>query len=124
MTTLTQGKVALQFLLNEADRGYSRDNIVIKSGSGKLSAGMVLGKITTGGKFIPNDPAAVDGSQTAVAVLAYNVDATSADVATVGIMRHAEVKTSELSYSAAIGSDTTKQGTAQGQLKAAGIVPR
>jgi Bacteriophage lambda head decoration protein D len=45
MTTLTQGKVALQFLLSEADGMFSRDNITILSGEGKLSAGTILGVV-------------------------------------------------------------------------------
>lgn len=45
MSTLTQDKVPLQFLLGEEDRDYSRDNITILSGEGKLKPGMLLGKV-------------------------------------------------------------------------------
>ena len=48
--------------------------------TGVLARGTVLGKITTGGKYIKCDSAASDGSQNPVAILAEDVDATSADV--------------------------------------------
>jgi head decoration protein D len=48
MTTYTEGRHTLEFLLSEAPGVQSRDNVTIKSGSGKLYAGMVLGKITEG----------------------------------------------------------------------------
>lgn len=44
MTTLTQSKVALQFLLSEGAGQISRGNITILSGEGKLEAGRVLGR--------------------------------------------------------------------------------
>lgn len=44
-----------------------------------LAAGAVLGKITASGKYTLVDKAAVDGSQTPVAVLKEAVDATLAD---------------------------------------------
>lgn len=44
MTTLTQSKVPLQFLLSEGNGQFSRGNITILSGEGKLEAGRVLGR--------------------------------------------------------------------------------
>lgn len=45
-----------------------------------ISRGTVLGKITASGKYIKSLSAASDGSETPVAILADDVDATSADV--------------------------------------------
>lgn len=45
-----------------------------------LDEGAVLGKITTGGKYILSLSAASDGSQTPDMVLAQDVDASAADV--------------------------------------------
>lgn len=45
-----------------------------------ISRGTVLGKITSSGKYIKSLSAASDGSETPVAILADDVDATSADV--------------------------------------------
>ena len=59
-------------------------NVTIVSGAGVLPRGRVLGKITASGKFTTVNSANTDGSQTPNCVLAYPVDATSADaIATV-----------------------------------------
>ena len=50
MTTLTEGTHAGEFIVSECDEGtLSRDTVTIVSGSGVITAGMVLGKITAGG---------------------------------------------------------------------------
>jgi hypothetical protein len=47
MSTLTQSKVPLQFLLSEGNGQISRANITVLSGEGKLEAGRVLGRTAT-----------------------------------------------------------------------------
>ena len=55
----------------------------IASGAGKLARGTVLGKITANGLCkIVNSAGADDGTRTAYAILAENVDATSGNVVT------------------------------------------
>jgi hypothetical protein len=54
--------------------------ITVKSGAGVLKRGTVIGQITATGKYIESVATATDGSQTALAVLADDVDATAADV--------------------------------------------
>jgi hypothetical protein len=56
------------------------DGGVIASGEGVLTRGTVLGVITASGKYAAYDDAAVDGSEEPAAILAVDVDATSADV--------------------------------------------
>jgi len=123
MTTKTEGPRALGFLLSEANGNRSRDNITIVSGAGVLVAGTVLGKITASGKYTDSPATGADGSQTAVAVLAYDVDATSADVKTVGITRDAEIKVDELTYEGTV-DDATKKTAKATQLAAVGIIVR
>lgn len=48
-----------------------------------LTRGAVLGKITSGGKYILSLSAAGDGSEVPDAILAHDVDATAADVVTI-----------------------------------------
>lgn len=60
--------------------------VTVASGAGVLKAGTVLGKITTGGKCVKVDSSKSDGSQTPFGVLAEDIDATSADVATVAYL--------------------------------------
>ena len=112
------------FILSEDDEGrLSRDNIVIASGAGKLKPGTVLGKLTASGKFAPSPETGTNGSETAVAILVGSIDATSADVIAVAVMRHAEVNRYGLFYDATVDDDAKKSGKWD-QLRAAGIVVR
>jgi hypothetical protein len=65
--------------LFESDLGRIERKVTIASGAGVLAPGSVLGRITTGGKFVLSDATEDDGSQTPRAILAQTVDATSAD---------------------------------------------
>lgn len=55
-------------------------DVTIASGEGELAAGTVLGRVTADGDFILSLSAAGDGSEDPIAILAKDVDATSADV--------------------------------------------
>lgn len=85
MTTLTETTHPGGFLVWEAFRDYSRETITVASGL--LTPGTVLGKITASGKYAAHDPAAVDGTETAVAVLWGKADATGGDVPAVAVVR-------------------------------------
>ncbi|MCB2200870.1 head decoration protein [bacterium] len=61
----------------------TREVTILTGEAVSLSRGAVLGKITSGGKYALVDSTANDGSETAVAVLAEDVDATEADVVAV-----------------------------------------
>lgn len=124
MTVLNENPHPGNFILSEDDEGrLSRDTIVIASGAGKLLPGMVLGKVTASGKFVPSPATGTDGSETASAILVGPVDATSADAIAVGVMRHAEVNHSGLFYDASIDDDA-KKSAKWDALRAAGIVVR
>lgn len=124
MATATEKPRNLGFILTELPRTLSRDVVTILSGSGKLDAGTVLAKVTASGKYVPAVDAAADGSQTAVAVLAYGVDATSADVPdTVVIANDAEVKDPMLIFHSSV-SDATKRTAKLTQLRAVNIKAR
>lgn len=55
-------------------------NVTLAAGTGTLSQGTVLGKITASGKFTKVDSTSTDGSQTANAVLADDTDISAGDV--------------------------------------------
>lgn len=118
-----EGRHAAEFLLWEQGITYSRDNIVVASGSGELKAGTVLGKITASGKYKASTATGSDGGQTAAAVLLYDVDATSADVKVAAITRGAEVNGKILAYDATVDDDAKKAAKAT-QLAAVGIIVR
>jgi len=75
------------------------------------------------GKYVPCPNTAVDGSQVAVAINIYEVDATSADVDVAAITRDAEVNGNELEYASSVDSDPKKLAK-QVQLSAVGIIVR
>ena len=77
MTTLIEGKHLGGFLVWEAFRDYTRKTITVAAGT--LEPGTVLGRITASGKYAAHDPAAVDGTETAVAVLWGKADASAGD---------------------------------------------
>ena len=114
-------------ILSEANGHRSRANITILAGSGILAPGTVLGKITatgaTQGKFRPASPGATDGSQTAVAVLLYGVDASAADAWVAGLVRDAEVNGKTLVYDPSISTQALRLA-ADAQLAAAGVIVR
>ena len=85
MTTFTEGSHPGGFLTWEAFRDYTRETITIAAGS--LEPGSVLGKITASGKYSAHDPAGVDGTETAVAVLWGKADASAGDVPAVALIR-------------------------------------
>lgn len=107
---------------SEANGDLSRETIVIVSGSGKLPANTVLGKITVGGKYKPYDDNNADGSEVAAGVLIYDVDATSADATTVAVVRLAEVWTSRLQWAATVLAG--EKTTAYADLAAKNVIVR
>lgn len=126
MDTLTMPTRTLSFLLSEAPGHRSRKNITIKSGSGKLAAGTVLGKVTASGEYAPSTDAVVvgnEGAETAVAILGYGVDATTQAVEVVAVDRDAEVKLLILTFDASV-DDETKTNAKVAQLDAVGIRAR
>jgi len=125
MTVLNEGRHAGGFLVWEAFRDYTREVITIATGGTTpvLEPGTVLGKITATGKYAAHDPAAVDGTETAVAVLWGKADATLADATAVALLRGpAIVNGNDLVFT---GTPTAAQITAaHTALDAVGILTR
>jgi len=125
MTTLTETTHPGGFLVWEAFRDYTREVVTIATGGAKpiFEPGTVLGKITATGKYAAHDPAATDGTETAVAVLWGKVDATAADVDGVVLLRGpAIVNTNDLVFT---GTPTAPEITAaHTALAAVGILTR
>lgn len=83
------------------------EEIIVVSGAGVLDAGTVIGKITASGKYGVHDPAGAGGLELAanVAILFHSVDASAADVKTVGTLRGpATINGNMLTYKAAMSS--------------------
>lgn len=101
MTTYTEGYHNSEIILSEAPGTLSREVITVVSGTGILSAGTVIGKVTASGKWRTYDDGHVDGSQTLVGVLLEAIDATSGDITCAALVRFAEVKKDLLQWDAA-----------------------
>lgn len=123
MATLTEGPHPGGFLIWEVLSDYTRETVTLASGAGKLAPGTVLGKITTGGKYIVLTPGATNGSQNAAGVLWGPADATDADAPGVVLVRGpALVNRHEITWpEAATEAQITTATTA---LAALGIVLR
>jgi hypothetical protein len=115
------------FIQSEGDFARARDRVTIlggTGGAGKLFAGTVLGMITASGKYVASPNTGSDGSQTAVAILFGDVDATVADVAGVAVIaRAAEVRAEDLTYDASV-TTLLEQQAKWAQLAAVGILVR
>jgi len=123
MALLETAIVASDWLKYEADSYFSRETVTIASGAGALKSGTVLATITASGKYTVAAASGSDGTQTAVGVLLFPVDATSGDKSAVIIRRHAIVSHNGLIWGSTI-NDATKRGAASAQLKTAGILVR
>jgi hypothetical protein len=106
-----------EIIMSEANGTLSRDTITVKTGSGVLVAGMVMGMETATGKWKPSPDTGSDGTQIAGAILLYPVDATASDVVTTALTNLAEVNAAKLSYDASV-SDNAKKTAKNNQLKA------
>lgn len=84
----------LQPAFDNAAGAHTHDNLIggtavnmvtesIVLDTGNLTRGAVLGRITATGKYVLSASAATDGSQTPVAILAEDTDASAADKTTV-----------------------------------------
>ena len=90
MTTRIEGARTGDLILKEAPQRFSREEVTIAAGA-DLRPGSVLGQITASGKYVFYSPAATDGSQTPIAVLATYARAASADVRATVISREAKL---------------------------------
>lgn len=81
---------------------------VTVASSAALTRGAVLGKITTGGKFILSASAAADGSQTPYAILAEDCDASGGDVTSVAVYVKGEFNQNALSFGTGHDASTVK----------------
>jgi hypothetical protein len=116
-------KTETDVVKTEGPNRYSRDEVVIASGSGVVDVGAVLGRITASGKYKPLTPGASDGSEVARRISLEKVDATSADAPRVVVLsRHAEVVQQALVWAG--GVTDGQKATALSQLETVGIVAR
>ena len=122
MPVITEGLNLGDLLKYEAPNLYSRDQVTVAAGQ-NLVLGTVVGIDATTAKVKQIDPAATDGTEVAVGVLATSVDASLIDREDgILIARHAVVAVHTLTWPAGIAP--LDKAAAIAQLKAAGVLVR
>ena len=122
MPVITEGLNLGDLLKYEAPNLYSRDQVTVAAGQ-NLVLGTVVGIDATTAKVKQIDPAATDGTEVAVGVLATSIDASLIDREDgILIARHAVVADHSLTWPAGITS--LDKAAAIAQLKAAGVLVR
>lgn len=96
--------------------------VTIADGATDFAAGDAFTITVAGGDYSELDPAGVDGTQVAQAVLYAGVDATLADTACAVVVRDTTVNENELVWPTGITAD--EQADATAQLNARGIILR
>jgi len=95
MSILEQTPNAFGFLLSEGPGDISRETVTLAAGPALLP-GQLLGVVTDTNHYQAYDPAAADGSQIALAVLAYAQPARTETQSVVIIARQAELAADKL----------------------------
>lgn len=127
-TTMTKGTAA--FLVSEANGYRSREAVTFTISADDVTdfpdgipAGLVLGQITSSGKYVRCDPSTSGtGQDDASAILFERIDApTAGDVTVTAIVRDAEVVASKLTHSDFSPDNTTVEVA---DLATVGIIAR
>lgn len=123
MPVLTEPPSMGDVLKYEVNPNYTREVVTLLAGT-PYPVGAVLGRITASGKYTLSPATGADGSQTAVAVLLYPVNATLADAVGIVVTRGpAIVSRAALAYEATV-NDAAKIAAKITQLAAVGIIAR
>ena len=123
MPVLTEPPSMGDVLKYEVNPNYTREVVTLLAGM-PYPVGSVLGKITASGNYTLSPATGADGSQTAVAVLLYPVNATLADAVGIVVTRGpAIVSRAALAYEATV-NDAAKIAAKITQLATVGIIAR
>jgi hypothetical protein len=123
MPVLTEPPSIGDVLKYEVNPNYTRDVVTLLIGT-NYPSGAVLGRVTASGKHTLSPATRADGSQTAVAVLLYPVNATLADAVGIVVTRGpAIVSRAALAYEATV-NDAAKIAAKITQLATVGIIAR
>jgi len=105
-TPLTEGQYPSEFILSEAPGRLSHDTVTVTvAAATTLRPGMVLGKLTATGKYVPYDNAGSDGSETAAGILygeLVNAAVSPADKTGVVVNLNAEVRKADLQWASGL----------------------
>lgn len=121
-----EGNHTAEFILSEANGYRSREEVTLAEGE-DVKAGEVLGKLTSGGKYVAWDPDASDGSETIAGISYAAVDASASgngDEEVAIVARDAEVDVGALTYAEEDSAGNGGKDNAVSQLADLGIIAR
>ena len=104
MAIVSDTKRTAEFLVSEANGYRSREYRNAALGGTALPAGTVLGRLTTGGNYVPYNSGGADGSQTVSGILFEGGSGTAFRTI---IVRDAEVNHDHLTYTGVEATVTT-----------------
>ena len=123
MPVLTEPPSMGDVLKYEVNPNYTREVVTLLIGT-NYPSGAVLGRVTASGKHTLSPATGADGSQTAVSVLLYPVNATLADAVGIVVARGPSiVSRAGLAYEGTV-NDAAKITAKIAQLAAVGIIAR
>ena len=127
MTILTEGTRGYAFLVSEANGMYrSRQEVTVTvPANSTIVPGTIMGRVTTGGKFVTQLAAASNGSQNPAGLLLVpqtNTTGSAIDVMATIVARDAEVVKTEITYDPA--ANAAAISAADAALAALGIIVR
>jgi len=105
-----------------AEHGWCREAVTVNVATETdLSVGSVLGKVTATGKYVPRDPAAVDGSEVAAAVVYENKSVAATTDTLVEVLVDGPVLLAKQALVFDVTHDAGQQDTAISELQALGM---
>lgn len=119
--TLTEGKNLGDLLKYEGPNLYSREEVTVASGQ-NLKLGTVVGRVTTSDLVKQLAPAAEDGTEIAIGILAEDVNASAGNTGAAAIVREAILAHNAVVWPASITAAQKKAATEN--LKLYGIIIR
>lgn len=116
MATVTELARNFEFLIDPANGDLSFEEGTVAAGASNRRAGVVLGRLTVGGNYVPYNAAGGDGSQTIAGILLTDI-ASGVTAKRAIVARQATVKKYKLIY-------TGTEATVLAGLAALGIIAR
>lgn len=107
------------------EHGFCREVVTVNiADATELSNGSVLGKVTATGKYTVSDPAAVDGSEVAAAIVVENKSVAAATDTEVAVMVRGPAIVTQSGLVFDVAHDAGQIATAVGEIESLGIVVR
>ena len=107
------------------EHGFCREVVTVNvAADTELSVGSVLGKVTATGKYLPSDPAAVDGSEVAAAIVVENKSVAATTDTEVAVIVRGPAIIAKQALVFDVEHDAGQIATAVAEIQSLGVVVR